>query len=151
MRIWVDADACPNVIKKILYRAVTRLHIPLVLVSNHAISMPPSPFITKLQVTAGFDVADNKILEKMAVDDLIITGDIPLAAAVIQKGAIALNPRGELYTKTNIKERLAMRNLSTDLRSSGVKTGSHASLNKKHVQDFANALDRILTRSQNSK
>lgn len=146
MHIWVDADACPNMIKDILFRAATRTKTPLILVSNHALTAPSSPFISKLQVTAGFDVADNKIVEKIEPGDLVITADIPLADAVIDKGAIALNPRGELYSKSNIKERLSIRNFSTNLRSSGIKTGGPATLSKKTIQEFANALDRVLTR-----
>lgn len=144
MRIFIDADACPNVIKEILYRAANRTKIPLILISNHALSTPPSPYIKKIQVAMGLDMADEKIIQIVESHDLVITADIPLADAVVNKGGSALNPRGELYTKTNIKERLAIRNLSTDLRSSGIKTGGPASLNKKDIQDFANALDRFL-------
>ncbi len=146
MRIWVDADACPKIIKDILFRAAVRTGTTLTLVSNHALSAPSSPFITTIQVSAGFDVADNKIVQSMQANDLVITGDIPLAAAVIEKDGIALNPRGELYSKANIKERLSIRNFSTDLRSSGVTTGGPASLSKKQIQNFANELDKILTR-----
>ena len=144
MRIWVDADACPNVIKEILFRAATRTKTSLVLVSNHALSSPPSPFITKMQVLAGFDVADDKIVEKIEPGDLVITADIPLAAAVIEKGAKALNPRGVLYSTSNIKERLSMRNFSTDLRTSGVRTGGPSTISKKEIQCFANELDKAL-------
>jgi uncharacterized protein YaiI (UPF0178 family) len=144
MRIWVDADACPKVIKEILYRAAVRTETALILVSNHALTTPPSPFITKMQVMAGFDVADDKIIQKIQPDDLVITGDIPLAAAVIDKGATALSSRGELFTKSNIKERLSMRNFSTDLRGSGIRTGGPAALSKTEVQQFANALDKAL-------
>lgn len=150
MRIWVDADACPKVIKEILYRAAIRTKTALVLVSNHALATPPSPYITKLQVLAGFDVADNKIIEYVQAKDLVITGDIPLAAAVINKDAMALNPRGELYSSANIKERLAIRNFSTDLRDSGVKTGGPATISKKEIQQFANELDRVLQKSKRS-
>ena len=144
MRIWVDADACPKVIKDILFRAAARTQTALVLVSNHALTAPPSPYISKMQVLAGFDVADNKIVEQVQPNDLVITGDIPLAAAVIDKGAKALNPRGELYSAANIKERLSIRNFSTDLRGSGVITGGPAALGKREIQAFANALDKIL-------
>ena len=144
MRIWIDADACPKVIKDILFRAAERTQTPLILVANHAISVPPSSLITKIQVTAGFDVADDKIVQAVEEDDLVITADIPLADAVVNKGAIALNPRGVLYSKTNIKERLAIRNLSTDLRSSGVRTGGPAALSKREIQSFANELDKVL-------
>jgi uncharacterized protein YaiI (UPF0178 family) len=144
MQIWVDADACPKVIKEILFRAAARTETPLILVSNHAISSPPSPYITKMQVVGGFDVADNKIVQKVQPGDLVITADIPLADAVIDKDAIALNPRGELYSKANIKERLSMRNFSTDLRNSGVRTGGPAALSKREIQSFANELDKLL-------
>lgn len=144
MQIWVDADACPKVIKDILFRAATRSKTTLILVSNHALSTPPSPFITKMQVLAGFDVADDKIIERIQTGDLVVTADIPLAAAVIGKGALALNPRGMLYTASNINERLAIRNLSTDLRSSGVITSGPSSLGKNDIQRFANELDKIL-------
>lgn len=144
MQIWVDADACPKVIKEILFRAAARTKIALILVSNHALSTPPSPYITKMQVPAGLDVADNKIIEKIQANDLVITGDIPLAAAVIDKHAIALNPRGELYSSTNIKERLSIRNFSTDLRGSGVITGGPPAISKKEIQQFANNLDKII-------
>lgn len=144
MRIWVDADACPKVIKEILYRAAVRTQTELVLVSNHALSTPSSTYITKMQVVAGFDVADNKIIENVQVKDLVITGDIPLAAAIINKNAMALNPRGELYSPANINERLSIRNLSTDLRSSGVRTAGPPTISKKEIQRFANELDKIL-------
>lgn len=145
MKIWVDADACPKKIKEILFRAAIRTETKLILVSNHAISTPASPFISKIQVIAGFDVADNKILQNVEPGDLIITADIPLADAVINKNGMALNPRGEFYTKENIKERLSLRNFSADLRSSGVQTGGVSTLSKNEVQKFANALDLILS------
>lgn len=148
MRIWVDADACPNMIKEILFNAAMRTRTPLVLVSNHAISSPSSPFITKMQVTAGFDVADDRIMQSIHAGDLVITADIPLAHAVIEKEGIALNPRGELYTPANIKQRLAIRNFSEQLRSSGVKTGGPATLGKRDTQKFANALDTILRKAK---
>ncbi len=144
MRIWVDADACPNVIKDILFRAAINRKIELTLIANHVISAPASPFIKKLQVGAGFDVADDKIVEKVEEKDLVITADIPLANLVIEKKAHALNPRGELYTPTNIKERLAIRNFNAELRSGGVITGGPAGLDKRDVQKFANALDKLL-------
>lgn len=145
MRIWVDADACPKVIKEILFRAAVRAQTDLILVSNHALSTPPSPFITKMQVMGGLDVADDKIVKNLQAGDLVITADIPLAAEVINKGGIALNPRGERYTEKNIKERLSIRNFSTDLRSSGVKTGGPATLSKREIQLFGNELDILLT------
>ena len=149
MRIWVDADACPKVIKEILYRAAVRTETYLVLVSNHALTAPPSAFISKIQVTAGFDVADNRIVQNLEAGDLVITADIPLADAIINKGGIALNPRGELYSQANIKERLSIRNFSTDLRSSGVRTGGPATLSKREIQCFANELDAWLMRKNN--
>lgn len=146
MQIWVDADACPKVIKEILFRASTRTKIVLILVSNQAISIPSSPYISRMQVPAGFDVADNKILESMQAHDLVITADIPLAAGVIERNGIALNPRGELYSHTNIKERLSIRNFSTDLRSSGTRTGGPSVLSKRDIQNFANNLDKVLAK-----
>lgn len=145
MNIWVDADACPKVIKEILFRAAIRTKTKLILVSNHVLSTPASVYISKIQVVTGFDVADNKIIQNLAHGDLVITADIPLADAVVTKGGIALNPRGELYTKDNIKERLSLRNLSTDLRSSGVQLGGPSALSKNQIQKFANALDSMLS------
>ena len=139
-----DADACPKVIKEILFRAAKRTRTMMVLVSNQPLLSPPSPFITKQVVAAGFDVADNKIVENLEIGDLVITADIPLADAVISKGGRALNPRGELYSESNIKQRLSMRNFSQGLRSSGVITGGPPKISKKEIQDFANALDRLL-------
>lgn len=144
MRIWVDADACPSVIKEILFRAAKRAKILTTLVSNQHISTPPSPFITKLQVAAGFDAADDKIVQLLQPGDLVITADIPLADAVVSKQGIALNPRGELYSPRNIKQRLAIRNFTHGLRSSGVITGGPAKISKQEIQDFANQLDRLL-------
>jgi uncharacterized protein YaiI (UPF0178 family) len=151
MRIWVDADACPKVIKEILFRAAIRTSTALILVSNHALAAPFSPFITKMQVIGGFDVADDKIVQCLEANDLVITADIPLAAAVVEKGGVALNPRGELYSEKNIKERLAIRNFSTDLRSSGIRTGGPATISKKEIQFFANELDNILINSKKGK
>jgi uncharacterized protein YaiI (UPF0178 family) len=146
MQIWVDADACPNVIKEILFRAANRTQIMVILVANQPLRSPPSAFIKKMQVSAGFDVADNHIVKYLQSGDLVITADIPLADAVIEKGGAALNPRGELYTKSNIKQRLAIRNLSDSLRSSGIVTGGPAQLSKKEIQAFANSLDRFLAK-----
>lgn len=148
MKIWVDADACPKVIKDIIFNAAIRTATNVVLVSNHIITTPPSPFITKLQVMSGFDVADDKIIQRIEAGDLVITGDIPLAAAVIDKSAMALNPRGMLYTASNIKERLAIRNFNTQLRDSGVKTGGPAQITTREKAQFANELDRILSRKK---
>ncbi len=144
MQIWVDADACPKVIKEILFNAAMRTQTFLILVSNHAISSPSSPYISKIQVLHGFDAADDKIMQRIQTGDLVVTADIPLANAVIEKQGIALNPRGELYTETNIKQRLSARNFSEELRSSGVLTRGPAPLSRREVQSFANQLNRIL-------
>jgi len=141
MNIWIDADACPNVIKDILFRAAERAQIETVLVANQAMRLPPSKFIRFVQVEAGLDAADKHIVELMQAGDLVITADIPLAAAVIDKNGVALNPRGELYTKDNIRERLSMRNFMEELRSGGVMTGGPPTLNAKDKQMFANKLD----------
>ena len=146
MQIWVDADACPNVIKEILFRAAERVQIPLILVANKILQIPPSHYIRTMRVGAGFDVADNKIVREMESGDLVITADIPLAAAVIGRGGHALNPRGEFYSKENIEERLAMRNFMDELRETGVNTGGPATLSQKDRQAFANGLDRFLAR-----
>lgn len=146
MQIWVDADACPKVIKDILFRAAERLRVPLTLVANHALRTPPSRYIKTIQVPSGFDVADNQIVKQLEAGDLVITADIPLAAEVIAKQGHALNPRGELYSEDNIGERLAMRNFMTELRDSGVNTGGPASLSQTERQAFANQLDRFLAR-----
>lgn len=144
MQIWVDADACPGVIKEILFRAATRTQIMLTLVANQALRTPASPYIKSLQVPAGFDVADNRIVELLEAGDLVITADIPLAASVIEKGGYALNPRGTLYTQENIRETLSLRNFMADLRSSGVETGGPPLFNQRDRQAFANQLDRLL-------
>ncbi|OGI54386.1 MAG: hypothetical protein A3D32_02770, partial [Candidatus Muproteobacteria bacterium RIFCSPHIGHO2_02_FULL_60_13] len=123
MQIWVDADACPNVIKEILFRAAERVQVCLTLVANQLLRTPPSGYIKALQVPAGFDVADSKIVQQLQPGDLVITADIPLAALVIEKGGHALNPRGEFYTTENIQERLTMRNFMDELRNTGVNTG----------------------------
>lgn len=146
MQIWVDADACPKVIKEILFRAAERRQIPLTLVANKLLYCPPSRVIRALQVPAGFDVADNKIVELTEAGDLVITADIPLAAEVIAKGGHALNPRGELYTQDTIRERLTMRDFMDVLRSSGVETGGPAALSQGDRQVFANQLDRFLAK-----
>jgi hypothetical protein len=145
MKIWVDADACPNVIKDILYRAAERLHIELVLVANSVLRPPSSRYISAIRVGAGLDVADNRIVRDLAAGDLVITADIPLAAEVVARGGHALNPRGALYTTENIRERLAMRNFLDELRGAGVETGGPAGLGPKDRQAFANTLDQFLT------
>jgi uncharacterized protein YaiI (UPF0178 family) len=146
MKIWVDADACPAVIKDILYRAAERVRLPLVLVANKPLKTPPSPYIRSMQVAGGFDVADNRITELAEPGDLVITADIPLAADVIKKGGHALNPRGEFYSKDNIQERLTMRNFMGELRNTGVMTGGPSAFSQSDRLAFANQLDRFLTR-----
>ncbi|MFO1258949.1 MAG: YaiI/YqxD family protein [Gammaproteobacteria bacterium] len=146
MKIYIDADACPNVIKEIIFRASERLKIETILVANKPINTPRSKLIKLIQVPAGFDVADAKIVEIIEPSDLVITADIPLASLVINKRAHALNPRGELYTSENIRERLAVRNLMEGLRAAGQITGGPAAMNKTDQQNFANALDRFLAR-----
>ena len=147
MHIWVDADACPNVIKEILFRAAERVEAPLTLVANKPLRTPPSRFIKSVQVAGGFDVADDHIVQQIQSGDLVITADIPLAAEVIEKGAHALNPRGTFYTKENIKERLTMRDFMDELRGSGIMTGGPKALNQSDRQAFANQLDRFLTQN----
>ena len=144
MRIWVDADACPNVIKDILFRAAERTRIVVTLVANQPTRTPPSQYIKALQVPAGFDAADARILELTHSGDLVITADIPLAASVIEKGAHALDPRGDIYTRDNINERLAMRKLMDELRSSGVDTGGLSVFSNADRMAFANRIDRFL-------
>ena len=144
MRIWVDADACPNVIKDILFRAAERARVVLTLVANQPIRTPPSQYIKARQVPAGLGVADKRMVELAEAGDLVITADIPLAAGVIDKGGHALDPRGETYTRDNIKERLAMRKLMDELRSSGIDTGGPATFSNADRQAFANKLDRFL-------
>jgi uncharacterized protein YaiI (UPF0178 family) len=146
MQIWVDADACPRVIKEILYRAAERKKVQLTLVANQPLQTPASAFIKSLIVSSGFDVADDKIVELMQAGDLVITADIPLAASAIEKNGHALNPRGEFYTKDNIKERLAVRNMLDELRGCGVETGGPAAFNACDKQAFANQLDRFLAK-----
>jgi hypothetical protein len=146
MRIWVDADACPGVIKDILFRAADRVQVDLTLVANQAVRVPRSRYIRAIQVPAGFDVADNRIVRELQAGDLVVTADIPLAAEVVDKGGVALNPRGELYTAENVRERLAMRNLMEELRSTGAVSGGPPTLSKTDRQNFANQLDRLLAR-----
>jgi len=150
MQIWIDADACPRPIKDILFRAAERRKLMLILVANQPLRTPVSTYIKTIQVAAGFDVADNHIAQAVHAGDLVITADIPLAAAVIEKGAHALNPRGELYTEGNIKARLSMRNFMDELRGSGVNTGGPAPLSQSDRQAFANQLDRFLAQHLNT-
>lgn len=142
--IWVDADACPKAIKEILFRAADRVGIPLILVANQSLQVPRSPHIRAIRVGAGFDVADNHIARQAQAGDLVITADIPLAAEVVAKGCLALNPRGELYTEDNIRQRLNMRDFMDTLRGSGVDTGGPPAFNHADRQAFANQLDRLL-------
>ncbi|HEY0842367.1 YaiI/YqxD family protein [Methylotenera sp.] len=146
MKIWVDADACPVVIKEILFRAAERTKITTTLVANQFLRTPPSAYIKTIQVPSGFDVADNHIVLALTAGDLVITADIPLAAQVVEKGAYALNPRGELYTEANIKERLSMRNLMEELRSNGVDISGQAAFNQGDRQAFAASLDRLIAK-----
>jgi uncharacterized protein YaiI (UPF0178 family) len=146
MRIWVDADACPAVIKTILFRAAERAQVEMILVANRNVKTPPSRFIRSIRVSAGFDVADRQIVDMVESGDLVVTADIPLAADVVEKSALALNPRGELYTEENVGECLAMRDLADELRSTGIPTSGPPSFSKSDRQAFANQLDRILAR-----
>jgi len=148
MKIWVDADACPKVIKEILYRVAEKRHIPLELVANKSMWVPTSPFIKTCLVGEGADVADREIVRRLQPGELVITADIPLAADVIAAGAHALNPRGEFYSEENIRERLAVRNFMDELRSSGIETGGPAALGAKDRQAFANRLDQFLARQR---
>ncbi|MES9970785.1 MAG: YaiI/YqxD family protein [Candidatus Thiodiazotropha sp.] len=145
-QIWVDADACPKVIKEILYRAAERVNIALILVANQPLQVPGSRYIRTVQVGAGFDIADNYIVQQVTQGDLVITSDIPLAAEVIAKGCLALSPRGDLFTEENIRQRLNMRDFMDTLRGSGIQTGGPAALNQSDRQAFANQLDRLLAR-----
>lgn len=149
MKIWVDADACPGVIKEILFRAAKRTRVETTLVANQYIRVPSSPFLKSIQVASGFDVADNEIVARLNAGDLVITADIPLAAEVIEKGGHALNPRGERYTTENIKARLNMRDFMDTLRGSGIQTGGPKELSHSDRQAFANALDRLLASDGN--
>ncbi len=146
MKIWVDADACPVVIKEILFRAADRTQVSLTLVANQAVRVPPSRYIKMIQVESGYDVADNEIVKRVSAGDLVITSDIPLAAEVIDKGGIAINPRGELYTADNIINRLTMRDFMDTLRSSGIDTGGPPALSQGDRKAFANQLDRYLSK-----
>lgn len=148
MKIWVDADACPNVIKDILFRAAKRTETKMVLVANALIAIPNSPFISTVRVEHGFDQADDYIVEHMEASDLVITADIPLAASVVAKKGTAINPRGEMYTENNVKQRLGMRDMMEVLRGSGVNVGGPATFSSKEKTAFANALDKILAKAK---
>ena len=146
--IWVDADACPNAVKDILFRAATRAQVPLKLVANHALRVPPSRWIKSLQVEQGFDVADDYIAREVSAGDLVITSDIPLAAEVIEKGGLVLTSRGEPYTRENVRQRLNMRDFMETMRSSVEMHGGPPPLSNRDKQVFANALDRYLAKSR---
>ena len=149
MHIWVDADACPSVIKDILFRMADRLQLNVTLVANQLIRVPGSRFIRALQVPAGADAADAEIVARVSSGDVVVTGDIPLAALVLEKGGLPINPRGEWYTKDTIAQQLTMRAFMNELRESGVDTGGPAAFSQADRQHFANALDRLLARSKN--
>lgn len=144
MKIWVDADACPNAVKSILFRAAERAEVTTILVANHHQRVPPSRYVTSRQVPAGFDVADHDIVAQVEPGDLVVTADVPLAAEVVRRGATGLNPRGTLYTPENIHDHLASRDLMQQLRDSGMASSSQAALGRADVQAFANQLDRFL-------
>lgn len=146
MKIWVDADACPVVIREILFKAAERTEVQLTLVANQRLNTPPSRFISAVQVAPGFDVADNEIVRRTDPGDLVITGDIPLAAEVIEKGGYALSPRGELFTTENIKARLNIRDFLDTMRASGIDTGGPPALNQADRKSFADHLDRLLAK-----
>jgi len=148
VQIWVDADACPQVIKEILYRAADRAQVVTTLIANMPLRTPPSPFVKTVRVPKGFDVADHYIVQHLQPGDLVITADIPLAAAVIKGGGHALDPRGDRYSEDNVNERLAMRNLLQDLRATGEIIGGPAPFGSSDRQRFANQLDRFLTQSR---
>jgi len=146
VHIWVDADACPGPIKDILFRAAERLKLPLTLVANKPLRTPPSPYIRAIQVPQGFDVADERIAAEVAAGDLVVTADIPLAAAVIAKGGTVIDPRGEQFSTENIQERLALRNFMEQQRAAGVQTGGPAPFSARDQKAFADRLDRLLAR-----
>src|SRR5690606_41483486 len=148
MRIWVDAVALPVVFTENLYRAAVRREIPVTLVANQPLRTPPSPWIKSIQVASGFDVADHLIVQNVEAGDLVVTADIPLAAEVVEKGGEAINPRGQHYTRENIRQRLAMRNFMEEMRSIGEVRGGPAAFNQADRQTFANALDRWLARAR---
>jgi uncharacterized protein len=152
MKIWVDADACPAVIKEILFRAAERTGVQLTLVANQVVAIPPSKHINSIQVAQGFDVADNEIVDRLTAGDLVITSDIPLAAEIIEKGGLALNPRGEMYSANSIKAQLTMRDFMDTMRASGVNTGGGPPpVNHSDREAFADHLDKWLTRYLNNK
>lgn len=145
-KIWIDADACPKMVKEVIFKTSFRLKIPVTLVANNYIAVPPDPLINSIQVDQGADVADQYIAEHVQETDLVITADIPLAAIIVEKGAMAINPRGELYTEENVHERLSMRDFMQDLRDGGMDTGGPPPFGPKDKERFANSLNRILTK-----
>jgi uncharacterized protein len=147
VQIWVDADACPVVIKEILYRAAERTQIPLILVANQALNTPRSPYITSRRVESGFDVADNYIAANIEKGDILITADIPLAAEAMEKAAHVINPRGERYSHDTIRQKLIMRDFMDTMRSSGIQSGGPPPLNQTDRRNFANELDKLLAQS----
>ena len=147
MNIWVDADACPRAIKEVIYRAARRSQTLTTFIANQMLMTPPSPYIKAVQVPSGMDVADSEIVARLNAGDLVITADIPLAALVVEKDAVALNPRGEWYTRENVHSLLSMRNFMQELRDSGTQTGGPSALSTRDVQNFANALDRWLAKN----
>jgi uncharacterized protein YaiI (UPF0178 family) len=144
--VWIDADACPKIVKEIVFKASFRLQLPVCLVANSYMAVPPSPLITSVQVDKGADVADFYIADHVAEEDLVITADIPLASLIVNKGSLAINPRGELYTEENISERLSMRDFMQGLRDSGVDTGGPPPLGPKDKERFANSFNKIITK-----
>ncbi|MFN4291743.1 MAG: YaiI/YqxD family protein [Permianibacter sp.] len=144
--LWIDADACPNVIKAIIFRVSARLRLPVVMVANQHLSKPPSPLIRCIRVEAGFDMADNYIVQQARPGDLVVTQDIPLAAELVAKRIAALNPRGELYTRENVRQRLTVRDFMETMRASGAHTGGPAAFSQQDRMRFANALDTWLAR-----
>ncbi|MBW8192836.1 YaiI/YqxD family protein [Neiella marina] len=146
MNIWVDADACPNVIKEVLFRAAERTHTQVTLVANHAMRVPANKWVKLLQVPAGFDVADHEIVQRAAAGDLVISGDIPLAAELIENKVQVLNPRGEMYSESTIKARLNIRDFMDTMRASGVATGGPPAISQTERREFANNLDRWLSK-----
>jgi uncharacterized protein YaiI (UPF0178 family) len=148
MKIWIDADACPRAIKEILFRASERTGVPVTLVANRFTQAPTSPHVTLLQVPQGPDVADDEIAARCSAGDLVVTADIPLAARIVEKGALALDPRGRLYDASNVKQVLAMRDFMDSMRGSGAETGGPSAFGAREREAFANELDRILARAK---
>ena len=147
VQIWVDADACPKVMKEILFRAADRVGIMTTFIANQPLQVPPSPFVKAKTVPAGFDVADNEIVRQVVKGDLVITQDIPLAAEVMEKGADALHPRGDMYSVETIKAKVTMRDFNETLRASGIHTGKTATLGQRERQQFANQLDKWIVQN----